>query len=63
MNEEDSQSMIEEATMVIKGSSISRKAKFLKMKERIKTAYKVVFYINIASFCFLTIMNINKIKV
>ncbi len=58
--------MIEEAaetSMVIKGISISGRAKIHQMEARVNMADKVVFYINIASFFFLTIMNIIKIRV
>jgi hypothetical protein len=49
--------------MVIKGSSISGKEKFIQMEGRINLADKIVFYVNIVFFVLLTIMNIAKIQV
>ncbi len=54
---------VAETSMVIKGYAISGRSKIIKMETRVKMADKVVFYINILSFCLLTIMNIIKIGV
>jgi hypothetical protein len=47
--------------MVIKDASMSGKAKIIQLETYITKADKLVFYVNIVSFGFLTIFNLNKI--
>ena len=62
VNEDKDENLIQEDnTMVIKDASMSGKAKIIQLETYITKADKLVFYVNIVSFGFLTIFNLNKI--
>jgi len=63
INEERKSSIISaiENTMIIKDTSISGRENLIRSENRINFADKMIFYLNITFFVFLTIMNLMKI--